>query len=65
MATLAWISPQSLTGQSSNPTMSVSLLHNRDDDDDDVDDVDDDDDDDDDDERGRAVGCIFHTARVH
>ena len=61
MATLAWISPQSLTGQSSNPTMSVSLLHNRDDDAED----DDDDDDDDDDEGGRAVRCIFHTARVH
>ena len=61
LVTLAWISPQSLTGQSSNPTMSVSLLHNRDDDAED----DDDDDDDDDDEGGRAVRCIFHTARVH
>ena len=45
--------------------MSVSLLHNRVDDDDHDDDDDDDDDDGDDDERGRAVGCIFHTARVH
>ena len=33
MATLAWISPQSLTGQTSNPTMSVSLVQNHDDDD--------------------------------
>ena len=32
---------------------------------DDDNDDDDDDDDGDDDERGRAVGCIFHTARVH
>ena len=43
MPTLAWVSPQSLTGQTSNPTMSVSLVQNHDDyDDDDPDDDDDD-----------------------
>ena len=65
MVTLAWISPQSLTDQTSNPTMSVSLEQNHDDDDDDGDDdddderiFDDDNDDDDDDESEEDVQLV-------